>query len=150
MASEHDPVAALIRGYRVPPGVSDEMIGADGQPRPVWRPFLQRFARLSAEDIARRFNRGDRYLRDAGVFFRHYREEGSTERDWPLSHVPVLLAEAEWKQISAGLRQRADLLERVVADLYGPGDLVRRGMLPTELVAGNPAWLRPMVGINPP
>lgn len=150
VASEHDPVAALIRGYRVPPGVSDEMIGADGQPRPVWRPFLQRFARLSAEDIARRFNRGDRYLRDAGVFFRHYREEGSTERDWPLSHVPVLLAEAEWKQISAGLRQRADLLERVVADLYGPGDLVRRGMLPTELVAGNPAWLRPMVGINPP
>ncbi len=37
-----------------------------------------------------------------------------------------------------------------MSDLYGPGDLVRSGMLPTELVAGNPAWLRPMVGINPP
>ncbi|PIL13616.1 hypothetical protein P775_27020 [Puniceibacterium antarcticum] len=126
------------------------MIGADGQVRPVWRPFLQRFAALSAEDIARRFDRGDRYLRDAGVFYRQYREEGSTERDWPLSHVPVLLGEEEWQEISAGLRQRADLLEQVVQDLYGPGDLVKQGMLPTALVAGNPAWLRPMVGITPP
>ncbi len=143
-------MAALIRDYRVPAGVADEMIGADGKVRPVWQPFLQRFAKLSAEDIARRFNRGDRYLRDAGVFYRQYREDGPTERDWPLSHVPVLLAEAEWQQISAGLRQRADLLEYVVRDLYGPGDLVKKGMLPAQLVAGNPAWLRPMVGIDPP
>ncbi|SNR27509.1 circularly permuted type 2 ATP-grasp protein [Puniceibacterium sediminis] len=147
--TENDAIAALIRGYGIPAGVSDEMIGADGQLRPVWRPFLQRFAKLSAEDIARRFDRGDRYLRDAGVFYRQYREADSTERDWPLSHVPVLIDEKEWTQISAGLRQRADLLEMVARDLYGPGNLVRNGMLPTELVAGNPAWLRPMVGIEP-
>lgn len=148
-APGNDAIDALIRGYGIPAGVSDEMIGADGQVRPVWRPFLQRFAKLSAEDIARRFARGDRYLRDAGVFYRQFREADSTERDWPLSHVPVMLDENEWTQISAGLRQRADLLEMVARDLYGPGDLVRRGMLPTELVAGNPAWLRPMVGIEP-
>ncbi|MFZ5961401.1 circularly permuted type 2 ATP-grasp protein [Thalassococcus sp. BH17M4-6] len=147
---EHDPAAALIAHYSVPAGVADEMIGPGGQVRAVWKPFLDRFARLSDEDLARRFARGDRYLRDAGVFFRQYREDGPTERDWPLSHVPVLLHEGEWQQISAALRQRADLLERVVADLYGPGDLVRSGHLPPELVAGNPAWLRPMVGVAPP
>lgn len=147
---DHDPVAALIAGYRVPRGVSDEMIGADGQIRPVWRPFLNRFARLSQEEIARRFARGDRYLQDAGVFFRQYREEGPTERDWPLSHVPVLLHQTEWAGISAALRQRAGLLEQVAADLYGPATLVRDGMLPPELVAGNPAWLRSMVGVAPP
>ncbi|KMK67446.1 circularly permuted type 2 ATP-grasp protein [Puniceibacterium sp. IMCC21224] len=147
---EHDPVAGLIAGYQVPRGVADEMIGADGQIRPVWRPFLQRFARLSQEEIARRFARGDRYLRDAGVFFRQYREEGTTERDWPLSHVPVLLHEDEWTHITAALRQRAELLEQVAVDLYGSATLVRDGMLPPELVAGNPAWLRPMVGVPPP
>ncbi len=145
-----DPLAGLIADYTVPPGTADEMIGPDGALRPVWEPFLKRFARLSDEEVARRFARGDRYLRDAGVFFRQYREEGPTERDWPLSHVPVLLHQSEWTGISAALRQRADLLERVAADLYGPGDLVRSGRLPPELVAGNPAWLRPMVGVAPP
>ncbi|ETX30083.1 circularly permuted type 2 ATP-grasp protein [Roseivivax isoporae] len=143
-------VAALIADYAVPPGVADEMIGPDGRVRAVWQPFLDRFARLSPEDVARRFARGDRYLRDAGVFFRQYRDDGPAERDWPLSHVPVLLPESEWTDISAALVERAELLERVVADLYGPGDLVRDGFLPPELVAQNPAWLRPMVGARPP
>ena len=75
--------------------------------------------RLAPEDLARRFARGDQYLRDAGVFFRQYGATGSTERAWPLAHVPVLIEEAEWARIAAGLIQRADLLEAVAADLYG-------------------------------
>ncbi|ETX14602.1 hypothetical protein OCH239_21585 [Roseivivax halodurans JCM 10272] len=139
-----------MEGYRVPDGVADEMLGPDGTVRAVWRPFLERFAHLSAEDIARRFARGDRYLRDAGVFFRQHADDGPAERDWPLSHVPVILGEDEWQGIAEGVKQRAEVLEQVLADLYGPGWLVREGLLPPELVAGNPGFLRPMVGQRPP
>ncbi|MBP7000252.1 MAG: circularly permuted type 2 ATP-grasp protein [Amaricoccus sp.] len=125
------------------------MLDRRGRVRPVWRQFVEHFAQLSPDDIDRRFARGDQYLRDAGVFFRQYGAAGSTERSWPLAHVPVILAEAEWRGIAEGLVQRADLLEAVAADLYGQNRLVAEGHLPAELVAGSREWLRPLVGITP-
>jgi len=142
-------VARLLQDYQPLPGVPDELLDSTGAVRPVWEDFIRHLSGLSRESIDRRFARGDQYLRDAGVFFRQYGTGGSTERAWPLSHVPVLVEESEWEEIGKGLIQRADLLEAVVEDLYGEGNLVRDGHLPASLVAGNPEWLRPLVGHHP-
>ncbi|SOC08154.1 circularly permuted type 2 ATP-grasp protein [Rhodobacter maris] len=143
------PAPDLFSAYRLREGVADELFDAQGQMRPVWRRFVERFAKLSPEEVTTRFERADQYLRDAGVFFRQYSNEPLTERAWPLSHIPVILHEKEWEEICAGLTQRADLLEAVLADLYGPGRLVSEGHLPAELIAGSKQWLRPMVGVSP-
>lgn len=127
----------------------DELLDADGNIRPVWEPFLKHLGELSEKKLARRFARGDQYLRDAGVFFRQYGAEGSTEREWPLARIPVLIEESEWDTISAGLQQRADLLEALVADLYGPNRLVANGHLPASLIGGSEEWLRPLVNVPP-
>jgi uncharacterized circularly permuted ATP-grasp superfamily protein/uncharacterized alpha-E superfamily protein len=139
----------LLAGYSPIAGVSDELMDPQGEVRPVWRDFVRHLSALSHDDIVRRFARGDQYLRDAGVFFRQYDQSGSVERAWPLSHVPVLIEEAEWNEMAAGLRQRADLLELVAADLYGENRLVSGGYLPPAVVAGSPEWLRPLVGVRP-
>ncbi|MDY6857845.1 MAG: circularly permuted type 2 ATP-grasp protein [Pseudomonadota bacterium] len=144
-----DALAAFLSAYRRPDGVPDELLGPDGQVRPVWSAFMQRLARISPEDMATRMSRGDQYLRDAGVFYRRYAPAEASDRDWPLSHMPVLIAEAEWHEIAAGLTQRADLLEAVLADLYGDNRLVAEGHLPPPLVAQNADWLRPLVGVRP-
>lgn len=144
-----DPVAELLSGYAPYEGVPDELMDDQGNVRPVWKDFLTRLAAVPAEEIDLACARGSQYLRDAGVFFRHYGPDSHEERDWPLSHLPLLIDEAEWQQIAAGLVERADLLEQVMADIYGPGQLVEGGLLPPELLAGNPEWLRPMVGVTP-
>lgn len=148
-AARKKPVQDIFAEYRLTPGVADELFDAQGHMRPVWRRFVDRFSRLTQEEIATRFERGNLYLRDAGVFYRQYSNDPLQEREWPLSHIPVILHEEEWAHICAGLSQRADLLEAVMADLYGPGDLVRDGHLPAELIAGSQQWLRPMVGVTP-
>ena len=140
--------ARLLAGYRPLPGVSDELLDAGGNVRPAWRSFIDYLARMSPDEVSRRVDQGDQYLRDAGVFFRQYGDE-QIERAWPLSHVPVIIHESEWKTISDGLIQRADLLERIVADLYGQQRLVKEGHLPASLVAMSPEWLRPLVGVRP-
>ncbi|MDT8856824.1 circularly permuted type 2 ATP-grasp protein [Paracoccaceae bacterium Fryx2] len=139
----------LLADYHPAPGVADELMTPTGTLRPGWAPLIDHLSRLSRADTARHFARGDQYLRDTGVFFRQQTGLGSTERDWPLSHVPVLIHEREWAGVEAAIVQRADLLERVMADLYGPGRLVSDGLLPPQLVAGNPEWLRPLVGVQP-
>ena len=103
----------LIEGYDAPDGVADELLKPDGSLRPVWRPLINHLAALPPEALAQRFARGDQYLRDAGVYYRQYSDAGSTERAWPLSHIPVMIGQDEWAGLAEGIAQRADLLERV-------------------------------------
>jgi uncharacterized circularly permuted ATP-grasp superfamily protein/uncharacterized alpha-E superfamily protein len=144
----HRRVAQWTRGYTRLPGIPDEYIAEDGAPREVWTRFFEAFAELTPGDIERRFGSADRHLREAGVT---YRAPGETaERLWPLSHLPLLIGEAEWQQLTAGIVQRAELLELVLGDLYGEGRLVAEGAIPAVVIAGSTEYLRPVCGIKPP
>ena len=139
----------MISTYQALPGVPDELVDASGKVRPLWRGMAGHLAGMEPEALAQSLTRADRYLLDSGVFYRQYGGGQSTERPWPLSHVPVLLSEADFQDLSAALTQRADLLEALMADLYGENRLVAEGALPPGLIAGNPEWLRPLVGVKP-
>ncbi len=139
----------IVADYRLLPGVPDEMIDPTGAIRPGWSELMSAFDALGPTELAARFERADQYLRDAGVFYRKYDGAEGKERAWPLAHIPLLIDEADWVRISSGLVQRADLLERIVADIYGDNRLVQDGILPPELVAQNNEFLRPLVGVKP-
>jgi uncharacterized circularly permuted ATP-grasp superfamily protein/uncharacterized alpha-E superfamily protein len=140
----------LLSGYHcIFPRNFDEMMDHHGRVREHWRPFLGMLAGLGPEEVTRRFAAADRHLRDSGVFYRVYEDPAGAVRPWPLSHVPLLIEAAEWQELKAGLIQRAELLEAILKDIYGPANLVREGRLPAAVVAGNPEFLRPLVGIEP-
>lgn len=48
--------------------------------------------------------------------------------------MPLLLTEEEWRGIATGAAQRAELMERVLADVYGEGRLIAEGALPSPLL----------------
>ncbi|NGP18316.1 circularly permuted type 2 ATP-grasp protein [Devosia aurantiaca] len=139
----------IIAAYQLLPGVPDEMIDPSGALRPGWDKLMGAFDALGPIELAARFERADQYLRDAGVFYRKYDGAEGKERAWPLAHIPLLIDEADWLRISSGLTQRAEMLERIVADIYGDNRLVQEGLLPPELVAQNNEFLRPLVGVKP-
>jgi uncharacterized circularly permuted ATP-grasp superfamily protein/uncharacterized alpha-E superfamily protein len=142
-------VEPLLAGYRPLPGIFDEMVDRDGRVRAHWRPFLATLAGLGAKEISRRFAAADRHVHDSGVFYRVYEDPAGADRPWPLSHVPLLINPAEWQVLEQGLIQRAELLEAILADAYGPATLVREGRIPAAVIAGNPEFLRPLVGVKP-
>ncbi len=65
-------------------------------------------------------------------------------------HSLLIIAGAHWENICEGLIQRARLLDRLLADLYGPADTIYSGVLPPELLWSNPGFLRPCHGIRLP
>src|SRR6476660_169677 len=141
-------VAQWMRDYVRLPGIPDEFIAPDGAQRAVWARFFDAFATLAPAEIERRFGAADRHLREAGVT---YRAPGETaDRLWPLSHLPLLIDETDWQQLTAGIVQRAELLELVLSDLYGEGRLVAEGAIPAAAIAGSTEYLRPVCGIKPP
>lgn len=141
-------VDAWIAGYAPLAGVPDELIGPDGRVRPHWASLLDTLAGLGRDDIDHRFAAAGRRIRDMGI---SYRVHGETkERTWPLSRLPLLLPETEWREIAAGVAQRAELLDLILRDVYGEGRLVEERALPAAAVAGSPEFLRAMCGASPP
>ena len=109
------PQNLLLDSYRPIEGVLDEMVDDVGRLRPAWKKFVAALEDVGPEELKERFTRADQYLRDAGVYYRVYDRSGANEREWPLAHVPLLVDEAEWAGISAGLTQRAELFEAISA-----------------------------------
>ncbi|MCW5559540.1 MAG: circularly permuted type 2 ATP-grasp protein, partial [Verrucomicrobiae bacterium] len=72
------------------------------------------------------------------------------ERPWELDPIPLVIGSEEWHRIEAALQQRAALLDRILADCYGPQDLIRSGWLPPALVFAQPDFLRSAHGARPP
>jgi uncharacterized circularly permuted ATP-grasp superfamily protein/uncharacterized alpha-E superfamily protein len=140
-------VAQWVRDYARLPGIPDEYIGETG-PRAVWTRFFEAFGSLSPADIERRFGAADRHLKEAGVTYRAPGE--SADRHWPLAHLPLLIDEGDWQQLSSAIAQRAQLLELVLRDIYGEGKLVADGAIPAAAIAGSSEYLRPICGIRPP
>jgi uncharacterized circularly permuted ATP-grasp superfamily protein/uncharacterized alpha-E superfamily protein len=70
------------------------------------------------------------------------------ERPWKLDPIPFVIAPETWPALEAGLIQRATLLNKILADCYGPQELIRSRWLSPALVFGQPDFLRPCHGIR--
>ncbi|HMN85989.1 MAG TPA: hypothetical protein PKA74_08395, partial [Bauldia sp.] len=97
------PGRSLLAGYRPIAGVTDEMLDASGNVRPGWEMLISALSDIPYKERTERFGRADQYLRDAGVYYRVYEGQGAREREWPLAHLPLIISESEWQDISAGL-----------------------------------------------
>ncbi len=141
-------INSLRTEYCAGAGAGDVLCASQGDSADAWNIVLDEVANAGGGDIKITQDRLARRVDEIGTSFRLAGEEG--ERRWPLSPVPLLIAEAEWEAIAAAVIQRATLAEMVVADLYSSQSLVSEGFLPAAVLTGSPHYLRPMVGIKPP
>jgi uncharacterized circularly permuted ATP-grasp superfamily protein/uncharacterized alpha-E superfamily protein len=130
--------------------VWDEMLAPGGAPRRHWMPFVRRLQRLGRDEMARRWAHARRLIHENGVTYNVYGDPRGMHRPWELDALPLVIAPSEWERLERALAQRAQLLNLVLADLYGPQRLVREGRLPAELLWAHPEFLRPCHGIVPP
>ena len=118
-------------------------------PTPEWSRFFEHLGHEGFADLDRRTANLQRQVRDNGVTYNVYADAGGPQRPWSLDLFPLILTPACWQHIEAGVLQRVKLLERILADVYGPQELLARNLLPPALVQGHPGYLRPMHGAKP-
>ena len=118
-------------------------------PSPAWIRFFDHLGRAGFNDLNRRTANLQRQLRANGVTYNVYADSDGPQRPWSLDLFPVIVTPASWLQIERGVLQRARLLDRVMADVYGPQTLLAEAMLPPALVQGHPGYLRSMHGVPP-
>ncbi len=132
-------------------GVTYEEASEDGvTPREHWVELMESLRRLGAEELEHRYARAGRRIRENGMTYNVYGDPQGANRPWGIDLVPLLISAQEWQLIEAGVTQRAKLLNLLLADLYGPQELLKQGHFPAPLLYGNPQFLRPLVGVAIP
>ncbi len=140
----------LLQDYAVLAGRYDEMLAAPGVARAHWAPFLEALAARHGPQVSDTLSLTERQIRDHGITYNVYADPKGTDRPWSVDPLPLVIPPDEWAVIEAGIAQRADLLNRVLADLYGPQTLLKNGSVPAPIVFGHSGFLHPAQGIRPP
>ena len=141
----------MLTTYRPDSGSYDELLDATGALRAPWSHVGTALGELGHDEMLRRQADINRLLDADGVSYNAFGTNDPRGRRWALDPVPVVLSSAEWADIESGVAERAELLDLVLADLYGPRDLIKRGLLPVEFVFSHPGFLRAcdQIGVAP-
>ena len=128
----------------------DEMFHAPQQARPASAPLVDYLSGLQQEDLATRQRAAVQAMVQKGITFTVYGDKAGTERIIPFDVLPRIIAAEEWRDLSAGLRQRTEALNHFLADVYGEQKILTDKIIPSDLVLKNPAFRPQMVGLKPP
>lgn len=142
--------ATAAAGTAVPAGPAAAARAAAAAPlTSEWAEFFGHLGQDGFADLDRRTLSLRRQVRDNGITYNVYADTHGPQRPWAVDLFPLILTPHCWSRIEAGVLQRTQLLERIMADVYGPQQLLAEGLLPSALVHGHPGYLRPMHGVAP-
>ncbi len=126
------------------------MFRADGSVHPAYAGFFDRVSQWDAETYILRQDIADLETMNGGVTFTVYSDDTGTERIFPFSLVPRIIAPSEWRRLEQGLQQRVTALNRFLTDIYSDQHCLRDGVVPSELVLTHAAFRSRMQGFTPP
>jgi len=132
------------------PQFFDEMGLEKKNARPLYR-HIERWLEETPPDVlAARRAQAEYMFRRIGITFGVYGDKDAAERLIPFDIIPRLISRAEWTRLEAGLIQRVNALNLFLRDVYGPGAILKEGLIPTELILRNPYYRPEMIGRRAP
>lgn len=133
-----------------PNGYFDELIDAKGGVRPPARQLIQCLDSLPPEEIESRRQMAEATIQEMGVSFTVYTGEGTIDRAWPFDIIPRTISASQWRTTAAGLEQRLKALNLFINDLYHDQQILKDGIIPSEIILESKNFRPECVGISPP
>ncbi len=128
---------------------SDEVFNNDGSPRPAARALIEHLSQLSGSELAERKLAAELAIKQMGITFTVYSDEGNIDRDWPFDIIPRVIDSNEWLQIKSGLIQRLEALNLFINDLYNDQKIITDGIVPASLLETSCNFREQCRGITP-
>ncbi|MDX2493690.1 MAG: circularly permuted type 2 ATP-grasp protein, partial [Desulfuromusa sp.] len=140
---------SLFDTVSLPGNAYCEPFSSQGQSRNHWQPILGAFDDKGSDSLGQSHERARRMRHEDGATINPFADPKERTSSWALDMIPFPISDGEWTEIEKGLTQRASLLEKILADTYGPQELLANGSIPAELVFANPNFLHSCHGIQP-
>ena len=127
----------------------DEML-ADNGARAPYAGYDAWFAQQDNERLAQKAAEAEAFFRRTGITFNVYGQSDAEERIIPFDLVPRIVSASEWSKLSRGIEQRVVAINAFLHDIYNKQEILRAGVVPTDLIANNDAFLPQMMDFTPP
>ena len=111
-------------------GFYDELLTDSGNPRKPARKLLNYLKTLNDGDVASRKHAAELTIKEMGVTFTVYTEEGNIDRAWPFDIIPRIIDKKQWDKTAEGLKQRLQALNMFIDDLYHDQKIIKDGIIP--------------------
>ena len=111
---------------------------------PANQPVRDRLAGLPVPVLRQRAAAAEAELYNLGITFTVYSDKDAFDRILPFDVIPRIIAAAEWAHIERGVIQRITAINLFLHDLYHRQRILHDGVLPRDLVLGNPQY-RPLM-----
>jgi uncharacterized circularly permuted ATP-grasp superfamily protein len=126
----------------------DEMGSA--APREVYARMARWLAEAPPELLTSRKAQAELLFRRIGITFAVYGDKDSTERLIPFDIIPRMFSRSEWGRLETGLFQRVKALNMFLTDVYGAQEILKAGVVPSDLVLRNAGYCPQMAGRRAP
>jgi len=148
--SDQAPPDKLLFTDYDPGSFYDEMVAADGTPRPFAASMYEKLAGMPLDVFEERRKLADLSYLVQGITFTVYSDGRGTERLFPFDLVPRIIPRSEWDVVERGLAQRVTALNLYLRDIYGPQRILKDRIIPQHLVYSCKHFRREMVGLHVP
>ena len=138
----------LLANYDRDGAFCEVMGGAQCLPHSGW--LAARIDGMALDDLHRRAEAAERELFRLGITFTVYSDQDAIDRILPFDIVPRPLSSADWATIEAGVVQRVAAIHAFLDDVYHRQSVLSDGVVPRDLVLGNPNYRPEMAGFEPP
>ena len=128
----------------------DELIDADGHPRPGARLLVEKIESLPEGDLAFRQKAAEALLLKMGITFNVYGREEGTEKIWPFDIIPRIVSAEDWQKIEDGLKQRIFALNEFIHDIYNDKKILKDKVVPEDLIFTSRTYRKACEGFTPP
>ncbi len=128
----------------------DELVDADGQPRPGARLLVDKIDSLPEGELAMRQKAAEAMLLKMGITFTVYGRQEGTEKIFPFDVIPRIVEHNDWQQIESGLKQRIFALNEFIQDIYNEQKILKDKIVPLDLIASSKTYRKECEGFTPP
>ncbi|WP_372755144.1 circularly permuted type 2 ATP-grasp protein [Mariniflexile sp.] len=133
---------ALFKNYFSEFRNNDEVLKSNMAVNPDWEKLLNNLTQMGTETLISKQNEIDWLMDENGVTYNVYNDPKGMHRAWELNIVPFIIHQKEWVTIEKGIKQRSELLNLVLKDIYGERKLIKNGIIPPEVIYAHRGFLR--------
>jgi uncharacterized circularly permuted ATP-grasp superfamily protein len=135
---------SILDGYD-PNGFYCEMLGS-----PASAAVRERLSHLTIGALKERAAAANAEMYNLGITFTVYSEAKTIDRILPFDVLPRVLSAEEWRHLETGIVQRITAINLLLDDVYHQQKVLRDGVVPPDLMLGNPNYRPLMRGVDLP
>jgi len=128
----------------------DEMISGEGEIREHYNEFYNHLKKTSSKKMNQLQHSANQTQRSMGMTFNVYHDNQGMEKILHLDIIPRIIPNSEWQKLEAGLKQRTQALNMFLQDVYNERNILKDGIVPSDLILKSKDYLEPCIGLTPP